>query len=124
MQIWKTIVEFIQDKEYRELLIITLIVLFTGSTVYHFVEGWSWLDSIYFCVITLSTIGYGDFAPQTPEGKLFTIFYVIIGIGIILSFINTVYHHFSRKELNQMRRVMHESRKRTNPTIKEDEPPQ
>ncbi len=66
-----------------------------GTCVYHFAEGWSWIDSAYFSVITLSTVGYGDFYPQTDIGKLFTIFYIIIGIGIILSFINSLYHHYT-----------------------------
>jgi voltage-gated potassium channel len=70
--------------------------LVVGSVVYHYLEGWSWLDSFYFCFITLTTIGFGDFAPQTPEGKLFTILYIIMGIGMILSFIETVYTHFSK----------------------------
>lgn len=62
--------------------------------VYHYLEGWEWLDSIYFCIITLTTVGYGDFSPQTDAGKAFTIIYIIMGVGIILSFINTVYNHY------------------------------
>ena len=90
----RTIIEFLKDPEYRSLLTTTGIVLGLGSTVYHYLEHWSWVDSIYFSIITLTTIGYGDFSPQTVEGKLFTIFYIIIGIGIILSFINTIYEHY------------------------------
>lgn len=89
-----TIVSFLKDRSYRRLLFTSLIVLVVGTVVYHFVEGWSWLDSFYFSVITLTTIGYGDFSPQTTEGKLFTIVYIVIGIGIILSFINTIYEHY------------------------------
>jgi voltage-gated potassium channel Kch len=68
--------------------------------MYHYLEGWNWIDCVYFSVITLSTIGYGDFSPATDAGKIFTIFYIILGIGVILSFINTVHHHFetTRKE--------------------------
>lgn len=90
----KTLLSFIKDKEYRSLLTTTLFVVGFGSVVYHNIEGWTWIDSIYFSVITLTTIGYGDYSPQTDEGKLFTIFYIIIGIGIILTFINTVYEHY------------------------------
>lgn len=121
MQIIRTFIEFIRDKEYRELLLVTLSVLFTGTLVYHLIEGWSWIDALYFCVITLSTIGYGDFTPQTPEGKLFTIFYIIVGIGIILSFINTIYHHFSKSELSQLRRTMRENRRQSS-SVNESSP--
>mgnify|MGYP000418659054 CR=1 FL=1 len=95
MIFFKTLFSFFQDKQYRDLLLTSLIILGLGSVVYHFLEGWSWLDSIYFSIITLTTIGYGDFSPQTDGGKLFTIFYILIGIGIILSFVNTLYNHYN-----------------------------
>lgn len=105
MYLYRTIVEFIRDKEYRELILTTLFVLLAGTVFYHYQEGWKWLDSVYFCVITLSTIGYGDFSPVTDGGKIFTIGYIIVGIGIILSFINTVYHHFGKRQFAQMRKM-------------------
>lgn len=94
MLFFRTVISFIKDKEYRDLLFTTMVILGMGSVVYHFLEGWSWVDSLYFSVITLTTIGYGDFSPQTDAGKLFTIFYIVIGLGIILSFINTIYSHY------------------------------
>ena len=48
------------------------------------------LDSPYFRVITLTTAGYGDFSPSTTAGKNFTMFYIFIGLGIILGFVNAV----------------------------------
>ena len=96
MIFFKTLVSFFQDKQYRDLSITTILIVTIGSLVYHYLEGWNWVDSIYFSVITLTTIGFGDFAPTTPEGKIFTIFYILIGIGIILSFINTVYNHYDK----------------------------
>jgi voltage-gated potassium channel Kch len=94
MFVFRTILSFLRDKEYRELLVTTFFVILVGSTVYHYLENWSWLDAIYFSVVTLTTVGFGDFAPKTDGGKIFTIFYIIIGIGIILSFINTLYEHY------------------------------
>ncbi|NOQ73885.1 MAG: two pore domain potassium channel family protein [Crocinitomix sp.] len=84
---------FLGDQKNRRLIIGTLAVLLTGSIVYHFLEGWGWIDSIYFSVITLTTVGYGDLSPQTDLGKIFTIFYVITGIGILFTFINTFFQH-------------------------------
>ncbi len=91
----KTIISFWHDKQYRHLVYISLFVLLAGTTVYHYVEGWRWLDSLYFSVVTLTTVGLGDFAPQTDLGKVFTIFYIIVGIGIILTFIDAVFTHFN-----------------------------
>ena len=65
MIFFKTLFSFFQDKHYRDLLLTTLIILGIGSVVYHYLEDWSWLDAVYFSIITLTTIGYGDFSPVT-----------------------------------------------------------
>lgn len=80
----------LSDPEFEALFSLLLITLGSGAYFYHYTEGWSWLDSLYFSVTTLTTVGYGDFAPHTPAGKLFTIAYLFIGIGILLAFINYV----------------------------------
>lgn len=97
MIFFRTIISFLRDDEYRDLLVTTLFILAIGTVVYHYLEGWDFVDAMYFSVITLTTIGYGDFSPQTTGGKVFTVFYILIGIGIILSFINTVYNHYSEQ---------------------------
>ncbi len=97
----KTLISFIEDKEYRDLLFTTVIIILAGSVIYSYLENWSWIDSLYFSVITLTTVGYGDLSPQTDIGKLFTVFYIMIGVGIILSFINTVYQHYDDMKVNR-----------------------
>lgn len=91
----RAVISFLKDSEYRELLFTTSSILIFGTAVFHYVEGWRWLDSFYFCVITLTTIGYGDFTPQTDFGKIFNMFYIVIGLGLILSFIQTVRDHYA-----------------------------
>jgi voltage-gated potassium channel Kch len=51
------------------------------------------LDSLYFSVITLTTIGYGDFSPESTPGKVFTIFYIFIGLGFVMAFVTTLVQH-------------------------------
>ena len=101
MLLYRTFLSFLKDEEYRDLLFTTSIILAIGSVSYHYIEGWGWIDSVYFSIITLTTIGYGDISPQTDAGKLFTIFYILIGIGIILSFINTLYGHYYSIRFNK-----------------------
>ena len=99
MYLVNIILSFLRDNEYRKLLLITSIIIGFGTTFYHYIKVWSWIDTAYFSVITLTTIGYGDFSPATDLGKLFTIGYIVIGVGVILGFINAVYHHY--KSQNQ-----------------------
>ena len=73
-------------------------MLSVGSVFYHFVEGWSWIDSMYFSFISLTTVGFGDITPNTDLGKVFTIFYLTVGIGLILSFIDILFKHYSNHE--------------------------
>ena len=64
------------------------MVVAGGAIFYHLVEKLSWLNAVYFCVITLTTVGYGDITPKTDAGKVFTIFYVLVGVGIIATLAN------------------------------------
>lgn len=86
----RVIVRSLGDPEFRGLLALVLIMLASGSIFYWRVEGWSLFNSLYFSVITLTTVGYGDFSPHTVLGKAFTMVYILVGIGILLGFVETV----------------------------------
>lgn len=84
------LLDVIGDRESAPIFIWAGVALLIGVLVYHWLEGWSLLDALYFCVVTLSTIGYGDLTPTTPLAKLFTVVYVINGIGILLALIDRI----------------------------------
>lgn len=90
----ESLISFLKDPHYRSLLGASILILLGGALFYHLVEGWRFVDSLYFAAITLTTIGFGDFVPKTDAGKIFTVVYIGIGVGLILGFINAVYSHF------------------------------
>lgn len=84
------LIDVLRDRDSRPVFLWALSVLLLGTVVYHWLEGWSYLDAFYFCVISLATVGYGDITPATPAGKLFTIVYVINGIVILLAMFDRI----------------------------------
>ncbi|HRV76438.1 MAG: two pore domain potassium channel family protein [Candidatus Nomurabacteria bacterium] len=77
-------------KQFRIILAVSIVYIIAGSYFYHLFEDWRWLDSIYFSVVSLTTVGYGDVSPVTDGGKIFTMFYLIFGIAIFGAFINNI----------------------------------
>jgi voltage-gated potassium channel len=59
-------------------------VTLIGTVGYHTIEGWSWIDSLYMAVITLSTVGFGEIDTLSPAGRVFTIVFITIGVGATL----------------------------------------
>lgn len=86
----KTLQEIWQHREGRVAMLSVAGMLAVGSAFYVVVEGWSWLDALYFTVITLTTVGYGDLSPTTPLSRAFTMVLILAGVGFILAFLNFV----------------------------------
>ena len=78
------------DESFRILTALVVSLLLSGTVFFTLVEGWSVLDSIYFSVTTLTTVGFGDPAPATAAGKIFTMVYIFVGLGVIGGFINVL----------------------------------
>ena len=76
-----------RDIEFRIILFFLLSLLAGATLFYYTVEGWSIIDALYFSVMTMSTIGYGDFVPTTTWSKLFTIIFAILSIGFFAAVI-------------------------------------
>jgi voltage-gated potassium channel len=75
-----------RDREERGPLLLVASQLVVGTVFYALVEGWSVIDAVYFCAMSLATVGYGDVVPDTDFGKVFTVVYVLCGIGVLVSF--------------------------------------
>jgi hypothetical protein len=88
-------------------LIIFFAVLAGGTVGFKLLEDKSWTDSIYFIVVTMATVGYGDVHPVTTAGKFFAIFLIILGVSTFLGvFANSAEMILSRREKQiQMRKM-------------------
>jgi len=84
--------------EVRPYLVAFASLLAVGTVFYSLVEGWNPLDAAYFCVITLATVGYGDLTPVTRLGRLFTMVFIITGLGVLSAFIGAI----TRASVEQM----------------------
>lgn len=82
--------DVLRDRGSRPAIAWALSTLLVGTLFYHWVEGWSYLDSLYFCVVSLGTVGYGDLTPTTPLAKMFTIIYLLNGIVILLALFDRI----------------------------------
>jgi voltage-gated potassium channel Kch len=77
---------------YSTQVIVTLSVAVVGlgTVAYRYLEDWGWVDSLYFSVITLTSVGYGDLAPSTSGSKLFTVFYIVTGLSLLGASLNEI----------------------------------
>ena len=99
-----------EDKEFKALIIIFLAILISGTAFYTIVEKWSIIDSMYFCVMTISTIGYGDFAPTTTLSKLFTIVMALSGIGIFVLIVTKLAQTLTQNKIDKLEKHSIESK--------------
>jgi voltage-gated potassium channel len=92
---------------FRILAAAAAALLAAGTVFFHAVEKLSWLDAYYFCVVTLTTVGYGDITPKTPLGKFGATIYILLGVGIIAAFLQATAR---RREIKRQARVQKRDR--------------
>jgi voltage-gated potassium channel len=74
------------------------VLLAIGTLFYHFIEGWSYLNSFYFAVISLTTRGYSELHPTTALSVIFTAFYLLIGVALVLYSLSSLIGHYIQNQ--------------------------
>lgn len=79
------------------LAVIVAIVL--GAIGFHLIEGWPILESFYVSAQTVTTVGYGDLTPATRNGRIFSTFFMLAGVGVVLYALSTTVHAIVQSEM-------------------------
>jgi len=83
----------------RIVLMAVLGALVLGTVIFHLVEGWSILDSLYVTVQTVTTVGFGDLTPRTTPGRAFATVFMMVAVGIVLYSLTSVVQAIVHSEL-------------------------
>lgn len=63
-------------------IVLSLVALFVVAVLAGHVENWTPLESMYWAITTMATVGYGDFAPKTKRGRIVAMLWMFTGIGV------------------------------------------
>jgi voltage-gated potassium channel len=85
-----------RDPETRALPVVAGALVLTGTLFYWRFEDWSFVESLYFCVVTLTTVGFGDLSPTTTGTQIFTIVYILTGFGVLVALLTSVAQQYIR----------------------------
>lgn len=77
------------------IIVSTLFALIVGGTfLFHWLEPFTWIQSFYFTVTTMTTVGYGDLTPSNDTTRLFVSFYILVAVSLYVSLITHFGSHY------------------------------
>ncbi len=79
-----------RDPETRALPAVAAALVVTGTLFYWRFEDWTVVEAFYFCIVTLTTVGFGDLSPTTAGTQLFTVVYILTGFGVLVALLTSV----------------------------------
>ncbi len=104
----RSINQFIEVLKYKRfeltllLILLAFVMTAAGIAIYLFEVHVnpnidSFFDALYWALITIATVGYGDISPVTPEGRVVSMIIIVIGITMISFATSVIVSAFSEK---------------------------
>lgn len=93
--------------------IMFLVYLLVGALVFSTTEGWAYLDAVYWADVTLFTVGFGDYYPESSLGRALLFPYALVGVislGLVVGSIRSLVLDRGRRQLAA--RMVEKKRKR------------
>lgn len=80
---WKQFLQWdsLEIKLEKEILVVLLLLLL-GMILFHTTEWWSYFNALYFCIITITWVWYGDVVPVTTTGKILTMVFSMTALPL------------------------------------------
>jgi voltage-gated potassium channel len=94
----QAIVAVWRDPETKALPVVAGALVLTGTLFYWRFEDWTIIEALYFSVVTLTTVGFGDFSPTTPGTQIFTIIYILTGLGVLVALLSSVAQQYLKQK--------------------------
>lgn len=98
MHIRESVVHLFETQLARSLLALAVLVA-VAIAGYMLIEGWSLLDAAYMTVVTFTTVGYEEVHPLSSTGRVFTMFLMVAGVGVMLYILTSVMHLIVAQEV-------------------------
>ncbi|MYA51770.1 MAG: potassium channel family protein [Chloroflexi bacterium] len=98
MHIRETLAHVFETQLARSLLALAVLVGM-ATAGYMLIEGWSLLDAAYMTVVTFTTVGYEEVHPLSSTGRVFTMFLMVAGVGVMLYILTSVMHLIVAQEV-------------------------
>src|SRR5215469_12582607 len=92
-------------KKFFPLKVLTVALLSltaVGTAGFHYIEHWSWFDSFYMVVITLTTIGYQEVHELSHAGRVFNVALIIAGVALVFLMIGALTQALLESELGRV----------------------
>jgi voltage-gated potassium channel len=86
---------------FRWPILLLPAILVYGVAGYMLFEGWSFLDSLYMTLLTITTVGYQEVRPLDTSGKIFTITVLILGVAVVLATISLLAGWIAERAVRQ-----------------------
>jgi len=95
-------------RQLRNALITLIAVIFFSTIYFMFTENLSYGEAIYFSIVTMSSVGYGDILPQTLAGRIGAIFFIVFGaVTFLVVVAQATEMMLNRREDDHKRKKLH-----------------
>jgi voltage-gated potassium channel len=87
-----------RDPQTKALPVVAGALVLTGTIFYWRFEDWTVVQALYFSVVALTTVGFGDFTPTTAGTQIFTIIYILSGLGVLVALLTSVAQQYVKQK--------------------------